>query len=167
MKAELKEHIAIDLGMNLAGTQGRGHHFADPMCVQRRLSASLRSNLKSMALCLCLGLLGAGCGPTQADNAVHAPNPMFNQHYSHGKEVLWVDYENAISMHPVITSRPKERRQQRLDTPSPLDNRISYGCINVPVQFFQNVIQRMFSGTDGIVYVLPENNAVAGNRYPG
>ena len=49
---------------------------------------------------------------------------------AHGKEVLWVDYKNAISMHPVITSRPEERRAQRLDTPSPLDNRISYGCIN-------------------------------------
>ncbi|WP_295395012.1 L,D-transpeptidase [uncultured Thiodictyon sp.] len=75
---------------------------------------------------------------------------------AHGKEVLWVDYKNAISMHPVITSRPEERRAQRLDTPSPLDNRISYGCINVPVTFFQKVIHRIFSGTAGIVYVLPK-----------
>ncbi len=79
---------------------------------------------------------------------------------SHGKEILWVDYKNAISMHPVITSRPKERRAERLDTPSPLDNRISYGCINVPVKFFENVIHGMFSGTDGIVYVLPETRRV-------
>ncbi len=77
-------------------------------------------------------------------------------HNSHGKEILWVDYENAISMHPVITSRPKERRVERLLTPTPLDNRISYGCINVPGEFFRNVIYSNFSGTEGIVYILPE-----------
>lgn len=81
---------------------------------------------------------------------------------SHGKDILWVDYEHAISMHPVITSRPQERRAQRLDTPSPLDNRISYGCINVPVKFFNDVIQSRFSGTGGVVYVLPENRGWTG-----
>ncbi len=73
-----------------------------------------------------------------------------------GKEILWVDYEGAISMHPVITSKPAERRLQRLATPTPLDNRISYGCINVPVKFFEKVVRPAFTGTDGIVYVLPE-----------
>jgi hypothetical protein len=75
---------------------------------------------------------------------------------SHGKEILWLDYENAISMHPVITSRPEQRRAQRLATPTPLDNRISYGCINVPPEFFTDVIHRLFAGTAGIVYVMPE-----------
>lgn len=75
---------------------------------------------------------------------------------AHGKEILWVDYENAISMHPVITSNPKERRPQRLATPTPLDNRISYGCINVPPNFFKNVVHKTFTGRAGIVYVLPE-----------
>jgi len=73
-----------------------------------------------------------------------------------GKEILWVDYEDAISMHPVITSNPEERRQQRLDTPTPADNRISYGCINVPADFFKNVVHETFNDTSGIVYVLPE-----------
>ncbi|MGA8259861.1 MAG: hypothetical protein WB783_06585 [Arenicellales bacterium] len=75
---------------------------------------------------------------------------------SHGKEILWVDYKNAISMHPVITSNPKERRLQRLATPTPLDNRISHGCINVPTKFFKNVVHKTFNGTSGIVYVMPE-----------
>lgn len=75
---------------------------------------------------------------------------------SHGKEILWVDYDDAISMHPVITTKPEERRAQRLATPTPLDNRISYGCINVPPKFFENVVRPAFSGTNGIVYVLPE-----------
>ncbi|WP_242467597.1 hypothetical protein [Thiocapsa imhoffii] len=75
---------------------------------------------------------------------------------SRGKDILWVDYNNAISMHPVMTSRPEQRRAQRLATPSPLDNRISYGCINVPVDFFKDVVSEVFSGTSGVVYVMPE-----------
>ncbi len=74
-----------------------------------------------------------------------------------GKEILWVDYDSAVSMHPVITSKPAERRAQRLATPTPLDNRISYGCINVPAKFFENVVRPAFAGTNGIVYVLPES----------
>lgn len=79
-------------------------------------------------------------------------------HNSRGKEILWVDYETAISMHPVITTNPEERRPQRLATPTPLDNRISYGCINVPAKFFKNVVHKTFTGTRGIVYVLPETD---------
>jgi len=73
-----------------------------------------------------------------------------------GKEILWVDYDTAVSLHPVITSNPREQRAQRLATPTPLDNRISYGCINVPAKFFENVIHPAFAGSNGIVYVLPE-----------
>jgi hypothetical protein len=73
-----------------------------------------------------------------------------------GEDVLWVDYDAAVSLHRVITTKPKERRLQRLATPTPLDNRISYGCINVPARFYENVVSPAFSGTDGIVYVLPE-----------
>jgi len=73
-----------------------------------------------------------------------------------GDEILWVDYETAISLHRVVTANARERRQQRLATPTPLDNRISYGCINVPAPFFDRVVSPAFTGTDGIVYVLPE-----------
>jgi len=76
-----------------------------------------------------------------------------------GKEILWVDYDSAVSMHRVITSNAKERRLERLNSPSTLDNRISYGCINVPVSFFDNVLLPAFHGTNGIVYVLPETKA--------
>jgi len=76
-----------------------------------------------------------------------------------GKEILWVDYDAAISLHPVITGHATERRAQRLDSPSPLDNRISYGCINVPALFYKNVVSPAFRGTDGIVYVLPETRS--------
>ena len=73
-----------------------------------------------------------------------------------GKDVLWVDYKNAVSLHRVITNNPKERRLERLASPTPLDRRISYGCINVPANFFDNVVKPTFTRTHGIVYVLPE-----------
>ena len=62
-------------------------------------------------------------------------------------------------MHPVITGNLKDQRAQRLATPTPLDNRISYGCINVPAAFFAQVVNPVFTGTDGIVYVLPESRS--------
>jgi hypothetical protein len=73
-----------------------------------------------------------------------------------GKETLWLDYEGALSMHAVIKGTARDRRAERLASPSALDNRISFGCINVPVPFFHNVIATKFSDTAGIVYILPE-----------
>jgi hypothetical protein len=78
-----------------------------------------------------------------------------------GKDVLWVDYEGAVSLHRVITNNPKERRLERLGTQTPLDKRISYGCINVPTTFFDNVVLPTFTGTKGIVYVLPETRSIS------
>jgi hypothetical protein len=76
-----------------------------------------------------------------------------------GVKILWVDYENAISLHPAITSNPEEQRAERLATPSAADNRISYGCINVSAAFFKRVVSAAFKGTNGIVYVLPETRS--------
>lgn len=73
-----------------------------------------------------------------------------------GDEILWVDYDTAISMHRVVTSNAKERRAERLASSSPSERRISYGCINIPVKFYDTVVSPAFTGTDGIVYVLPE-----------
>ena len=77
----------------------------------------------------------------------------------HGQEVLWVDYDAAISMHRVITSDPKERRLQRLNGVTALERRITYGCINVPAKFYDKVLSPTFKGTDGLVYVLPETRS--------
>ena len=77
----------------------------------------------------------------------------------HGHEVLWVDYDSALSLHRVVTGQPKERRAERLATPSPLDNRISFGCINVPIKFYEQVVSPSFTGTNGIVYILPETRS--------
>jgi hypothetical protein len=73
-----------------------------------------------------------------------------------GQDILWVDYASGLSLHRVVTGNKVERRQERLDSPTPLDNRISFGCINVPVPFFDEVVKPVFAGLRGVVYVLPE-----------
>ena len=73
-----------------------------------------------------------------------------------GEDVVWVDYDAAVSMHRVRTTTPSERRLERLATPTIADNRISYGCINVPVAFFETWIAPTFARQRGVVYVLPE-----------
>ncbi len=78
-----------------------------------------------------------------------------------GEEVLWVDYDSALSLHRVVRGHAKERRAERLATPSPLDNRISFGCINVPVKFYETVVSPSFTGTNGIVYILPETRSAS------
>ncbi len=73
-----------------------------------------------------------------------------------GEDILWVDYDSALSLHRVATGNPREARQQRLDSPTVDDNRISFGCINVPARFFDEVVRSQFAGTNGTVYILPE-----------
>jgi hypothetical protein len=72
------------------------------------------------------------------------------------RNVLWVDYVTSISLHPVITVNKKERRLQRLKSPTPDDNRITFGCINVPALFYTKIVRPVFEETAGVVYILPE-----------
>ena len=72
------------------------------------------------------------------------------------KDIVWVDYGAAISIHRVITGNPKDHRLHRLSTRTTADNRITYGCINVPVRFYEQVVGPTFKTTSGIVYILPE-----------
>lgn len=74
-----------------------------------------------------------------------------------GQTILWVDYEQAISLHPVRSLNPQERRLERLVSGTLQDKRISYGCINVPARFWRAVVLPAFQNTKGIVYVLPDS----------
>ncbi len=73
-----------------------------------------------------------------------------------GEDIVWVDYDAAVSIHRVRATKPAERRLERLATPTVDDNRISYGCINVPVAFYEAYIHPVFATHDAIIYVLPE-----------
>jgi hypothetical protein len=68
---------------------------------------------------------------------------------------LWVDYKNAVSLHRV-KGLPRDRRLERLASPTPGDNRISFGCINVPVAFFEHTVLPALKDAKAVVYVLPE-----------
>ena len=84
------------------------------------------------------------------------------------KEVLWVDYPNSISLHPVVTANRKERRLERLNSPTADDNRITFGCINVSAAFYKDVVRPLFKPAGGVVYILPETKALSEvfSQYP-
>jgi hypothetical protein len=73
-----------------------------------------------------------------------------------GDKVIWVDYDAALAMHRVKIIDPKERRFERIATDSIDDKRISNGCINVPIAFFDAVVEPTLGRSRAIVYVLPE-----------
>lgn len=80
-----------------------------------------------------------------------------------GQDVLWVDYDAAISLHRASDAKPdltSEGRLLRLASASVADNRISHGCINVTVKFYENFIRPTFNATAGIVYILPETRSI-------
>ena len=63
---------------------------------------------------------------------------------------------SSYAIHRVYTKYASENRQGRLDTPTATDNRISLGCINVPVDFYDTYLN---SDQDTVVYVMPETDA--------
>jgi len=75
---------------------------------------------------------------------------------THGEDILWVDYDSAVSMHRLRLVNPAERRAQRMASPRAADRRITYGCINVPPNFYNQLLQPTLLAHDAMVYVLPE-----------
>ena len=80
---------------------------------------------------------------------------------NHGKTVLLIDGPNLITMHIVAKGTPAQRRAERLASVASDDNRVSFGCINVPPAFFTTVLDPDFRPGQGIVYVLPEKTTPA------
>lgn len=79
-----------------------------------------------------------------------------------GEDIVWVDYASAVSMHRVRTRVAAERRLQRLASPVVAERRISYGCINLPVRFYEQVLRpAVHQGAGAVVYVLPETRSAA------
>lgn len=77
-----------------------------------------------------------------------------------GDDIIWIDYDAAVSMHRVRTANKSERRLERLATPTVSDNRISYGCINVPAAFYNAALRDTLGANGGVVYVLPETRSL-------
>lgn len=73
-----------------------------------------------------------------------------------GEAIIWVDYAAKLAIHRLRPDLQHERRGQRLASGTVDDNRISMGCIVVPVAFYEKVIQPVLGKTRSVVYVLPE-----------
>lgn len=78
-----------------------------------------------------------------------------------GEDIVWVDYEAAVSIHRVRTKNPGEQRAERLASPTILDNRISFGCINVPAEFYDAAVDPVLARGRAFVYILPETMPAA------
>jgi hypothetical protein len=78
--------------------------------------------------------------------------------YAAGRQqVLWVDYTNSVAIHPIpADAARKENRKGRMLSPSSDDNRITFGCINVPRAFYSSTLRPLFQKKGGYVYVLPD-----------
>ncbi len=76
----------------------------------------------------------------------------------HGGLYLWVDYDANLAIHAVVNP-PGQRRLERIVSPDPKEHRISWGCINIPVICFNDIICPLFKKSKGIVYILPETKS--------
>ncbi len=78
-----------------------------------------------------------------------------------GDDIVWIDYESAVSLHRVRSVHASERRGERLASPGLRDKRISYGCVNAPAAFYDQFIAPLFGQARGVVYVLPDTEPFA------
>ena len=79
-----------------------------------------------------------------------------------GEDVVWFDYAAKLAIHRLRPDHQRERRAQRLASVSAFDNRISLGCVVVPVAFYDNVIRPVLGQSRSVIYVLPETRSLQG-----
>ena len=88
-----------------------------------------------------------------------------------GEDIVWIDYDSAVSLHRVRSVHAAERRHERLASRGVRDKRISYGCVNAPAAFYDQFIAPLFGQSHGVIYVLPDTETfasifVAASAYP-
>lgn len=77
-------------------------------------------------------------------------------HNLQGEAIVWIDYAAKLAIHRLRPAPAAERRAERLASETPDDNRISMGCVVVPVSFYETVVGPVLGKSRSIVYVLPE-----------
>jgi hypothetical protein len=77
-----------------------------------------------------------------------------------GEEVIWVNYHDGFAIHRLRPGHSQAQRLQRLASSTPGDNRISLGCVVVPVAFYETVVSLLLGQHHSVVYVLPETRPV-------
>ena len=74
-----------------------------------------------------------------------------------GTRVLWVDYATSVALHPIPPDASKsDHRRERMLSATPDDNRITFGCINVPLIFYKRSVEPLFGKKGGYVYIMPD-----------
>jgi len=81
-------------------------------------------------------------------------------HNDKGEAIVWVDYDASLAIHRLRPAPAQERRAARLASATPADHRISLGCIVVPVDFYETVVDPVLGHARSVVYVLPEARPV-------
>src|SRR5258706_1814190 len=77
-------------------------------------------------------------------------------HNLDGEDVVWMDYDAGLAIHRLRPDAAQEARLARLASGVPDAHRVSAGCVVVPVDFYESVVQPMFGKGSGLVHVLPE-----------
>lgn len=73
-----------------------------------------------------------------------------------GEHVVWVDYASAFAIHRLRPGFAYQARATRLSTAQAAGKRVSWGCVVVPVAFYQGVVERVLGQSRSVVYVMPE-----------
>jgi hypothetical protein len=79
-----------------------------------------------------------------------------------GEHVIWVDFDSAFAIHRLRPGLAYQARAGRLASAQPQGKRVSWGCVVVPVAFYQQVVQRVLGSSPSVVYVMPETRPVPG-----
>jgi len=77
-----------------------------------------------------------------------------------GEKIVWVDYDSAFAIHRVRPGFSYRTRNSRLASAQLAGRRVSWGCVVVPVRFYQQVVERVLGASRSVVYVLPETTTL-------
>ena len=77
-----------------------------------------------------------------------------------GEDVIWMDYDAGLAMHRVRPDLAQASRLKRLANAVATEQRVTMGCVVLPVAFYEAVIRPHLGGQAGVVYVLPEHSAL-------
>ena len=70
--------------------------------------------------------------------------------------MVWFDYDAGLAIHRLRDDAVRSARLQRLQSNLPGAQRVSAGCVVVPVAFYETGIEPVLGRRRGVVYVLPE-----------
>ena len=75
-----------------------------------------------------------------------------------GEDVVWLDYAAGLALHRVRPGLAQASRLQRLAAEVASAQRVSMGCVVLPVAYYERVLKPVLGQRTGVVYVLPEHS---------